>query len=410
MNRLWQSSIHQKRGIKMKIRYLKLSSLGIFLGIFVLAMNGTPSLAAEPIKIGFTISQSGRYADSGSYYKEAYLMWEDDVNAKGGLLGRPVKLIIYDDESSADKAVGLYERLINTDKVDLLLGPYTSTIIYPVGRIAEKYKMVLLQGGGTASKIFEAGFKYMFLTLPGFSEQHAIGFFEYLNTIPKNQWPKKAAVIYGDKSASIANAKGEKDLAIKNGIAVVLDEKYPPDATDLTSVITKAKNLDTDLLMAGTYFPDAVLIARTIAELNFKPKYVLLTAGVSDYKYGENLGALANNIMGTAWWHDSVTFSSEWTMRYNDRFGRLPDYHGAGAYAAAQILEAAVKATRSMDNTVLRDYIVSHSFDTVIAQNLNFDERGVPSYSMVTLQWQDGKLKVIWPPAAQTSKPKPYAQ
>ena len=392
----------------MVLRCLKWMSFGMLVGVFIVTTLGAISPAAEPIKIGCTISQSGRYADAGSYYKEAYLMWQDDVNAKGGLLGRPVKLIIYDDESSADKAVGLYERLISVDKVDLLLGPYTSTIIYPVGRVSEKYKMVLLQGGGTASKIFKEGFKYMFLTLPGFSEQHAIGFFEYLNTVPKNQWPKKAAVIFGDKSASIANAKGEKDQAGKNGIPLVLDEKYPPDATDLTSVIMKAKNLGADLLMAGTYFPDAVLIARTIGELNYKPKYVLLTAGVSDYKYGENLGALANNIMGTAWWHDSIPFSLDWTKRYEKRFGRLPDYHGSGAYAAAEILEEAVRATKSLDNTVLRDYIVSHSFDTVIAQNLNFDERGVPSYSMVTLQWQDGNLQVIWPSHAQTAKPRPY--
>lgn len=392
----------------MSLRCLKWMFFGMLVGIFALTTFGI-SMAADPIKIGCTISQSGRYADSGSYYKEAYLMWQDEVNAKGGLLGRPVKLIIYDDESSADKAVGLYERLITVNKVDLLLGPYTSTIIYPVGRVTEKYKMVLLQGGGTASKIFKAGFKYMFLTLPGFSEQHAIGFFEYLNSVPRNQWPKKAAVIYGDKSASIANAKGEKDRATKNGIPVVLDEKYPPDVTDLTSVISKAKNIGADLLMAGTYFPDAILIARTMAELNYKPKYVLLTAGVSDYKFGKNLGAVANNIMGTAWWHDSIPFSREWTKRYKKRFGRLPDYHGSGAYAAAQILEEAIRATGSLDNTVLRDYIVGHSFNTVIAQNLSFNERGVPSYSMVTLQWQDGSLQVIWPPHAQTAKPRPYA-
>ena len=110
----------------MTIKCLKWMSLGMLVGIFTLTAFGTTSQAAEPIKIGCTISQSGRYADSGSYYKEAYLMWEEDVNAKGGLLGRPVKLVIYDDESSADKAVGLYERLISVDKVVLLLGPYTS--------------------------------------------------------------------------------------------------------------------------------------------------------------------------------------------------------------------------------------------------------------------------------------------
>lgn len=365
--------------------------------------------AAQPIKIGCTVSQSGKYADSGSYYKEAYLMWQDEINSAGGLLGRPVKLIIHDDESSADKAVGLYERLISGDKVDLILGPYTSTIVYPVARIAEKYNMVMLQGGGTAGKIFKAGFKNMFLTLPGFSEQHSIGFFEYLNTLPKNKWPTKAAVIYGDKSASIANASGHKTRCEENGIKVVLDEKYPADITDLTSVLTKAKNMGADLLMAGTYFPDAVLIARTISELKYKPKYVLMTAGISDYKFGEVLGSVANNIMGTAWWHDSVIFSLSWTKRYKKRFGRIPDYHASGAYAAAQILEKSVKATNSLDNTKLREYISSHSFDTVIAQGLSFDDRGAPSYSMVTLQWQGGDLKVVWPTKAQTAKPRVYA-
>lgn len=382
----------------------------VFVCLCILWTSVSISVAAEPIKIGCTISQSGKYADSGSYYKEAYLMWQDDVNASGGLLGRPVKLIIHDDESSADKAVGLYERLISGDKVDLILGPYTSTIVYPVARITEKYRMVMLQGGGTAGKIFKAGFKYMFLTLPGFSEQHSIGFFEYLKTVPKNEWPTKAAVIFGDKSASVANAAGHKTRCKANGIQVILDEKYPADAADLTAVLTKAKNMGADLLMAGTYFPDAVLIARTISELKYKPKYVLLTAGVSDYKFGKKLGAIANNIMGTAWWHDSVIFSRDWTQRYQKRFGRLPDYHASGAYAAAQIMEQAVKAIQSLDNSKLRDYIRGHSFDTVIAQGLGFDERGAPSYSMVTLQWQDGDLKVVWPTKAQTAKPRPYAQ
>ena len=134
-----------------------------------------------------------------------------------------------------------------------------------------------------------------------------------------------------------------------------------------------------------------------------------MTAGISDYKFGEVLGSVANNIMGTAWWHDSVIFSLSWTKRYKKRFDRIPDYHASGAYAAAQILEKSVKATNSLDNTKLREYISSHSFDTVIAQGLSFDDRGAPSYSMVTLQWQGGDLKVVWPTKAQTAKPRVYA-
>lgn len=368
-------------------------------------------LAREgPIKIGCTISQSGKYADTGSYYVEAYRMWEEDVNAAGGLLGRPVELIILDDESSAEKGISLYERLITVGKVDLILGPYSSTVVYPVAKIAEKYKMVMLQGGGTAKKIFEKGFNYMFLTLPGFSEQHAIGFFDYLRTLPRAEIPVKTAIIYGDKSASIANAAGWRALATLMGMWIVVDEKYPPDVTDLSPIISKAKEAGADLLMAGTYFPDATLIARTVAELGYCPKYITLTAGVSVSEYGKTLRDLADGIIGTAWWHHTVPYARYWVADYERRFGRLPDYHSAGAYAAAQILEKAVKETGNLDNTILRDYIAAHSFDTVMAPGMSFDERGAPDYRMITIQWRAGKLEVIWPPEAQTATPVPYTE
>jgi len=364
----------------------------------------------EPIKIGCTTEQSGKYADTGSYYAEAYRMWEEDVNAAGGLLGRPLRLIMHDDESSAEKAVSLYERLITVDKVDLILGPYSSTIVYPVARVAEKYKMVMLQGGGTASKIFEEGFKYMFLTLPGFSEQHAIGLFEYFRTLPAAEIPSKVAIIYGDKSASIANAASWRALATLIGMWIVVDEKYPPDVTDLSPLISKAKAAGAGILFGGTYFPDAVLIARTVAELDYHPKYIALTAGVSPHEFGEALGPLADGIIGTGWWHESVPFSKDWVERYKERFGRVPDYHAAAAYSAAQILEKAIEETGSLDNNVLRDYIASHSFDTVIALNMSFDERGAPGYNMLILQWQDGKLEVVLPESAQTAPPVPYGE
>lgn len=381
--------------------------------VLVLSLGIVAQVAAadaDPIKIGCTLSQSGKYADSGSYYVEAYQMWEEDVNAAGGLLGRSVELIIYDDESSAEKAVSLYEKLITVDEVDLILGPYTSTIVYPVAQLAERYKMVMLQGGGTASKIFEAGFGYMFLTLPGFSEQHAINFFEYLRGLPAGEIPSKAAIIYGDKSASIANANGWRALATLMGMEVVVDEKYPPDAADLSAIISKAKAAGAGLLMAGTYYPDAVLIARTAAELNYQPKYMIFTAGVSSAEYGSDLGQLANGIMGTAWWHTTVPFSREWVARYEAEFGRKPDYHSAGGYSSAQVLAQAVEGTGSLDNEVLRDHIATHVFDTVIAQGLSFDDRGAPSHSMVVVQWQDGQLEVVLPEEGQTAEVEPYAE
>jgi len=381
--------------------------------LLALSLGFTTQVTAadsDTITIGCTLSQSGKYADSGSYYVEAYQMWEEDINAAGGLLGRPVELIIYDDESSAEKAISLYEKLITVDDVDLILGPYTSTIVYPVAQLAERYQMVMLQGGGTASKIFEAGFNYMFLTLPGFSEQHAIDFFEYLRGLPAGEIPSKAAIIYGDKSASIANANGWRALATLMGMQVVVDEKYPPDATDLSSIISQAKAAGAGLLMAGTYYPDAVLIARTAAELNYYPKFMILTAGVSSEEYGTDLGELANGVMGTAWWHTTVPFARAWVDRYEAEFGRQPDYHSAGGYASAQVLAQAVEETRSLDNDVLRDYIATHVFDTVIAQGLSFDDRGAPSHSMIVVQWQDGQLEVVLPESAQTAELVPYVE
>jgi|Deesub1362A_J573_1020465.scaffolds.fasta_scaffold00631_6 branched-chain amino acid transport system substrate-binding protein len=279
-----------------------------FLGCAEKKEEPTPTPEEKPpIKIGGTISLTGKYADSGIYYKRAYELWGKRTNKAGGLLGREVEIIILDDESDPNIAISRYENLITRENVDLLIGPYSSTIVYPVVKqIAEKYKMVLVEGGGTSAKIFNEGFKYVFLTLPGLSEQHAIGFFQWLSEQPKETWPTKTAIIYGDRLASISNAAGMREKANEFGIEIVVDEKYPADITDLSPIISKAKDAGADLLMAGTYFPDAILIVRTMKELNYNPKAALLTAGVSDERFGITLGKDAEGILGTAWWHPSA--------------------------------------------------------------------------------------------------------
>lgn len=172
----------------------------------------SPTSPPKPIKIGATVSLTGKYAESGKYYEEAYRLWEQEINAKGGLLGRPVEFIIYDDTSDPDTGVSLYEKLITVDKVDLILGPYTSTVVYPTSAVAEKYKLLFLQGGGNSKTLFERGFKYMFLTLPGLADDFPRMMIEWIATLPVDERPKSAAVIYLDNRAMVSEAEGVSSL------------------------------------------------------------------------------------------------------------------------------------------------------------------------------------------------------
>jgi branched-chain amino acid transport system substrate-binding protein len=372
-----------------------------------------PTPTKTEIIIGAALSLTGKYADSGKRYQEAYTLWVEEVNAQGGIYVKeygkklPVRLILYDDASDPTTGVNLYEKLITVDKVDLILGAYHSSIVYATSAVAEKYEYLYIEGGGVSKTIFERGFKYVFLTLPGLGYQYTLGLFQWLETLPPEKRPKTLAWI-GEDSEGIHDIwRGVQQYAKNLGIEIVVAEFYPPATTDFIPLVSKAKAANAEILIGGTYFPASVSIAKAVKELDYNPKIIWLSAGPALYPDFVNaLGPIADYIWNSNHFmpYPTTKYSADFVKKYRERWGRDPNYHAAGAYAACQILQQAIEATGTLNNKVLRDYVATHEFTTVFGI-MKFNPDGTPHYAMLLIQYQNGKPEIIWPKELRTTEP-----
>lgn len=387
-------------------KFLLLTVVVVMLVMLGSSWGPTPALSAEPLKIGCTAALTGKYAESGKYYEEGYRLWESQVNEEGGLLERPVELIMYDDTSDPDTGLGLYEKLITVDEVDLLLGPYTSGIVEPTSALAEKYEMLFLQGGGNASTLFERGFKYMFLTLPGLAEDHPKVPLYFIESLPEDERPESIAQIYLDDLPMIAEAEGTREMAEEIGIPIVFEERIPKGVTDLIPTISKVKESGAEVLLGQLFLPEGVMATRAIKELDYNPKLLWFTVGPAMSDWRDSLEDDGEYVWGSTMFSPKAATPGlqEFVAAYEEMWDRPPDYHAAGAYAAAQVLQAAIEATESVDNDVLRDYVAANEFPTVIG-TLSWDETGKPEPALIGVQWLGGEMEIVWPPESATVDP-----
>lgn len=386
---------------------LVIAVAGLGIGTYYFATLPPP--VVKEIRIGASLCLTGAYAESGLMYRQAYDMWVEDVNAKGGLLGRPVRIIVYDDKSDPTTSVSLYEKLITVDKVDLILSPYSSAIVFATSSVAEKYGYLFLNSGGTSLDIHTRGYKNIFMVFPGIAQVYSVGFFEFLDTLPSDKKPKTMAFICEDTLFPVqCIMDGAKVEAEKRGYKVVFTERYVKGTTDLSPLIAKIKASAADVLVGGGYFPDSVLIVKTCKELDYNPKAIWCPVGPSMPDFGGTLKKDAMYVWCGVHFHKASAYGKPFADKFNARWGREPSYHAAVGYAACEILERAIKETGTTDNKKLRDFVAKGEFKTVVGP-LKWDERGVPAPAMVTIQWQmaNGKLTdvVVWPEAAATHKP-----
>ncbi len=240
----------------------------------VLAVALSAEAQQAPIKIGASLSLTGTYAKPGTYQKEGYDVCADEVNAKGGLLGRKIEFVLYDDQSTPATGVKLYEKLITEDKVDAVMGPYSSPITEAVANVSEKYKKVLVSPLAATTSIFRKGRKYIFMVI-----SPAEVYLEGLIDMAAKRGLKTVAVINEDTLFAKASANGTAEVAKKKGMQVLLQEAYPKGNTDFSGLLVKIKALNPDVIAGGTYFDDAVAITRQMKELGVNPKMFGLTVG-----------------------------------------------------------------------------------------------------------------------------------
>jgi branched-chain amino acid transport system substrate-binding protein len=372
--------------------------------IALVALAGSTGAQAQPpIKIGASLSLTGTYAQPGSYQKEGYELCADHVNAKGGLLGRKIEFVFYDDQSMPATGVRLYEKLITEDKVDAVMGPYSSPITEAVANVSEKYQKVMVSPLAATTSIFKKGRKYIFMVI-----SPAEAYLDGLVDMAAKRGLKTIAVINEDTLFTKASAVGVAEIAKKKGMQVVFQEAYPKGNTDFSALLTKLKAANPDVIAASTYFDDAVAITRQMKELNVSAKMYGVTVGGDLPKFYELLKQNAEYVYGATQWEGNLPYpgQKEFVDSYQKKFGHEPVYHSAAGYAGCVIYGEAVKRAGTLDSDKVRDQLLKLETRTFFGDYKVDGDGFQVAHKMVMFQWQDGKKVTVWPDDLANGKPR----
>ncbi len=394
-----------------------------YLGIVALASSFGPAQAADPIKIGLSLSLTGATAPAGRQVQAGLEIWRDRVNAQGGLLGRPVDLVYYDDQANPANAPGIYAKLMGVDKVDLLIGPYSTNVIAAaLPAIIQNKRMTIGIFGLGANKEYKYA-KYFSMNSQGASPRnYSRGFFQLaMQQQPK---PTRVALVGADVEFSRNALDGARENAKEFGFDLVYERTYPLANTEYATIVRSMQAANPDVVYAATLPVDTVGLVRASNEVQFKPKLFggaflgLLVTGIK-----QQLGPLINGLVNNEFYIPASSLQFAGTKEFLEEYQKRAS--GAGtdplgftyppyAYAAGQILAKAVTETKSLDDDKLADYIRKNTIDTIIGP-MSFGEDGEwRTPRIIYAQFQNvagndiGQFKdmsrqvVVWPPELKT--------
>jgi branched-chain amino acid transport system substrate-binding protein len=332
--------------------------------------------SAEPIKIGFGMALTGPLGANGKSALLAMKIWEEDINAKGGLLGRKVQLINYDDQSNPSTVPGIYQKLLDVDKVDLVMGGYATNVLAPALPVVMQRKKVMI---GLYGLSVNQKFKYdrFFAMSPnGQNPKVAVSkpFFDAVMKLdPK---PKTIAIVAADAEFSRNAADGARDTAKELGLTIVYDKSYPPATTDFAPILRAIQATNPDITFVGSYPLDSVGMVLAAQEMDYKTKafggaMVGLQASVFKTKLGEAL----NGVINYDYWLPAPSFMNADVKTFLEKYQAraaaegvdpLGYYMGPYAYAYIDLLGQAVTATKSLDDGKIADYLRANEHKTMI--------------------------------------------
>ena len=360
----------------------------------------------EPITIGISLPLTGDFSQPGGEAKRGYEVWRDMVNAEGGILGRQVELKITDDASNQDTVVADYTKLITQDKVDLLLGTFSSLLNFPASAVAEKNQMVFVEPAGGAPDMFTRGFEYLFFAQPATAPRQADVFVEWIESLPEAERPKTAAYPMQDDPFARPVIESMQEQLEGLGVDTVYSEVYPADTTNFQTIANRLKQRKPDLVAQGAVFEDGVGLVRSLKQLDYSPKALFQTSAPSNAgQYSDGVGeANTEGVFYTVSWHEEATtpLNEEFVAAYKQAYDDAsPAEDAADAFAAAQVLQAAVEATEGLDQEAIKDYLHENEVETILGP-LSWAENGEPQGTFILAQWQSGKVEVVGPPDVAT--------
>jgi branched-chain amino acid transport system substrate-binding protein len=358
----------------------------------VALVTGAAAQSGEPIKIGFSMAMTGGLGGNGKSALLAQKIWEEDINAKGGLLGRKVKLIYYDDQSNPSTVPGIYTKLLDVDKVDIVMGGYATAMLAPAMPIVMQRKKLFIGLLGLAVNT-EFNYPNYFVMIPsGPNPKPAFtkGFFDI--AMAQNPKPKTVAIVAADQEFSRNASDGARENAKALGLNIVYDKTYPPSTTDYAPIVRAIQATNPDIVVVCSYPPDSVGIVRAVNEIGFKPKMIGGgMVGPQNTAMKAQLGPLLNGFTNYDFWLPVPKLNfpgvDELMKKYQARAAAegvdpLGYYMAPQAYAQFQVLAQAITATKTLNDDKLADYIRANTFKTVLG-DVKFGKGG---------EWAEGRV------------------
>ncbi|HEX6584663.1 MAG TPA: amino acid ABC transporter substrate-binding protein [Thermoleophilaceae bacterium] len=365
----------------------------------------------EAIKVGASLPLTGEFSEPGKAAKQGYEVWEAMVNEKGGLIdGRKVQMVIKDDQSNQNTIVADYNALISRDKVDLLLGTFSSLLNLPASAVAERNRMLYVEPAGGAPELFERDFKFLFFAQQATADKQGEVWANYITELPEAERPKTAAYPTLDDPFAQPTSEGIEAIFSKAGIQTVYRETYTIDNPNLDGIASALKARNPDVVVHGATFEDGVGMVRALRKADFTPKILYQTTAPSlGDQYSKAIGKDTTEGIFYAVSHSkeaSTPGNEEFVAKYREMFGgeEVPE-DAADAYATAQVLEAAVKAVGTIDRKrqlELADWLRENEVDTILGP-LTWDDLGRPEGEFLVGQWQSGVPEIVLPEEAATS-------
>ncbi len=390
-----------KKGMTFKLR---LTKIALLVGIILIFGASVWAETDNPVKIGLTISQSGVYRQPSAMMHTAFKIWEQETNARGGILKRPVRLIVYDDQSNPELVRQFYRRLIEQDRVDLVFSPYSTPLTLAASEVTEGHKYVMLACGASGEAIWSRGYKYIFgIYAP--AQRYFIGFLDLI----ARHGLSSVAIVAENTSFNLSCAQGIREWAPRFGLQVSLDRTYQK-GEEFQGIIREVREQRPDSLILCSYPDDGYLFLQESAKASYHPKTLCLAITPSYPDFARRAGDLAEGVFGTSQWEpvSRMPFpgSREFIEKFQAATGQLPQYHAASAYAAGELLAKAVTAVGSLDQKKIRDFIQSLDTVTIIGR-FKVDHTGLQiGHNPLLIQWQQGHKEIVYPSPMQSAPPR----
>lgn len=424
-----------KEGGKTVTRFSRehfLRNAWTLLAALVLSVTSAPAIpqSGKPIRIGLSMAQTGSLSGAGKSGLLALQIWRDDVNGRGGLLGRPVELVVYDDQSNPAMSPGIYTKLLDVDKVDLLVGPYSSNLTAPIMPLVKRRDLLLIGNFALDANAQIRHDKYFNIMPWASSKDSAVPLFG----LCKKLGAKTIAVLAADAEFAQTFAAGIRAGVKANGLESVYDQNYPPNTVDFSSVIRAIRATKPDVVVVASYPSDSSAIIRAVNEIGIGSSVKLFgggMVGLQNASIMESLGSALNGVVNYHVWapEKSMDFPGvrDFIARYQAKAKQanvdplgfyLPPFN----YAIGQLLAEAVTATKSLDHKILAKYIREHEIKTVVG-NIRYGPNGEwANPRIVYVQFQGiadknleqfrgaGKQVIVAPEAFKTREAKPFGQ